>query len=1136
MSRLEICTLGPPAVTLDGSPVDTSRHKAIALLVYLAVTGERPRREALATLLWPDYEQSKAYAYLRRTLWEIKEMLGEGWLTVDRETVGVADGSEVLLDASAFRQALAATAAHGHPPAAVCSACIEPLSRAAELYRGDFLAGFSLRDSPGFDDWQFYLAEGLRQDAGEALRKLSAIHGQERRLDVAIDYGRRWLALDPLNEEAHRQLMLLYALHGQRSAALHQYQECQRLLQSEMGIAPERKTIELFQRIEQGKIPAAGRVETPAAPQPASVATLPRTVHSNLPQLLTPFIGREQELAKVHDLLADPDVRLLTILAVGGMGKTRMGIEAAGRQVELFEHGVVFVYLAPLNGAEALAPALLDALELTPREGALPKTQVLDYLREKRLLLVLDNFEHLLEGAGLVTDILQAAPGVKVLVTSRLPLNLQVEHRYHLGGMDFPTTERLDEALDTSAVKLFVQGARRALPGFRLDSDDVQPVAAICRLADGMPLAILLAAGWVGLLSPLEIAAQMRSQRDFLETELHDVPERQRSMRLVMQQAWDYMTEPERAAFASLSVFRGSFDRQAAQEVSGASLRVLMSLLDKSLLARMANDRLVVHELLRQYAAERLAEDADAYEVAHDRHSAFYRRRLQAWAETVKHPSRSMTAFDIDADQENIQVAWNWAVIGRRVTRLTEASEGLGLLFALQNRDQSGEAVFRAAVDALGPPTSDEERVLVGYLLARQARHTSHSAREGAVLVERSLTYLAGVAGSSHALTSARAYAWFVRGRTARDTADWHIGQAAFEKSLSLYEELGDSYWAAIVLQNLSGMAWTLDDRDRAKLYFQRSLALSREIGDKLRAAHLLQAMGDMTGFDDGQVDEAEEYLLESSRLFFSLGGRMGEYNSLGPLQSAAWLRGRFSQALEIVQRRQRFAMEQGTSMVSGATEHRMAMGELLQLMGSYDLAETENSGFIAEVLAAGWAHVEIWARPLMAATLLALGRYTEASQALQSNIVALEQAGQNRMLGRTLAMAGRAELGLGNLAGAWGHALRAVQLLSGWHYFWLLEAMAAAAAVLAERGEAERAVEIYALLNRHEFVANARWFGDVFGQIVEKAAANLPPDTVAAAKARGEASDLWQAAREFLAEHGAGMSQRDFDATLVSG
>ena len=366
------------------------------------------------------------------------------------------------------------------------------------------------------------------------MRKLSAIHGQERQLDTAIDYGRRWLGLDPLNEDAHRQLMLLHALRGQRSAALRQYQECVRLLESEMGIPPERKTAELFQRIEQGKIPALEPAETVSAvaEPPATSGAMPvRTVHNNLPQLLTPFIGRERELAELDGLLADPGVRLLTILAVGGMGKSRLAIEAALHLVDRFDHGAAFVYLAPLQGTEALVRALLDALALTPREGASPRTQVLDYLREKRLLLVLDNFEHLLEGAGLVTEILQAAPCVKVLVTSRLPLGLQGEHRYHLTGMDFPTAEHADNAGDTSAVKLFIQGAasrHSRASGWPATTCSTWP--RICRMVEGMPLGTLLAAGWTGLLTPQEIMVQMRSQHDFLETELQGVPERQRSM------------------------------------------------------------------------------------------------------------------------------------------------------------------------------------------------------------------------------------------------------------------------------------------------------------------------------------------------------------------------------------------------------------------------------------------------------------------------------------------------------------------------------------------------------------------------------------------------------------------------------
>lgn len=1123
MAQLSIRTLGPPEIELDGVAVDTSRHKAIALLVYLAVTGERHRRDALATLFWPEYEQSKAYAYLRRTLWEIKEALGDGWLDADRETVGLHADASWRLDVSEFRQRLAATATHGHAPAAICSACIEPLSRAADLYRGDFLAGFSLRDSPAFDDWQFYLAEGLRQEAGEALRKLSAIYGKERQLDAAIDYGRRWLALDALNEEAQRQLMLLYALNGQRSAALRQYQECVRVLQSEMGIAPERKTTELFQQVEQGRIPTMSS-SAPARGAPAQVVTpgesLARPVHYDLPQLLTPFIGRERELADLYSLLADPNMRLLTILAVGGMGKTRLAIEAAARQCEMFDHGVVFVYLAPLQSSSALAPALLEALELTAREGVPPKLQALDYLREKRLLVVLDNFEHLLEAAHLVTEILQAAPGVKVLATSRLPLGLQGEHRYHLAGMDFPTVERVDDALDTSAVKLFIQGARRALPGFKLASDDLRHVVAICRLAEGMPLGILLAAGWVGLLSPREIAIQMRSQRDFLETELQDVPERQRSMRLVLQQAWDLLNEQERGAFAGLSVFRGSFDRQAAQEVSGASLRVLMSLVNKSLLIRLPDDRLVVHELLRQYAAERLGDDIDLLEAVHDRHSALYCRRLQAWAQSVKRPSQPVTMAEIETDLENVRAAWSWATVDRQVERLAAAAEGMGMLLSWQGHSESGESAFQSAIAALDPPTNDKEHVLLGYLLAWLAAFASAhlSAVETAVLIERALAWLPSADTSSHAAMRARAFILFIRGETGLSTLDLNAAQPSLEESLLLFERLGDSWWSANAFERLGSAAWTRNDLNRTTMFFQRSLAMRRDIGDAAGTAGLLINLAALAGFDGGQVDEAVELYRESSRTYAALGGRTGELSSLYGLQAAERLRGRFPEALEIVQRQIALASELGDGRVLADLD--MTLGEIMQLMGRYDLAEVEQLKNIASLQESGWTAPETWMRYALAAALLGRSAYREAQEALRPNLAALEQSHSPSMLGRTLAMISRAELGLGMADAAWEHALRGVALLSGRHYFWLLEAMAAAAAVLAARGEAERAVEIYALVNRHPYVANARWFADVFGSLVENAAARLAPEAAAAAQARGAALDLWQAARDLLAEY----------------
>jgi predicted ATPase/DNA-binding SARP family transcriptional activator len=1121
MSQLTIRTLGSPELALDGAAVDTSRNKAIALLVYLAVNGQRCRREALAGLFWPEYEQSKAYAYLRRSLWEIKEMLGEGWLEADRETVGLASSATCWLDLSAFRQALAATATHGHAPAVVCPDCIEPLSRAAQLYSGDFLAGFSLRDSPGFDDWQFYLAEGLRQEASEVLRKLSAIHGQQRDLEAAIDFGRRWLALDPLNEEAHRQVMLLHALHGQRSAALRQYQECVRLLQSEMGIAPERKTTDLFQRIEQGKIPALAGAAPAPAQQPAHVVTpgqpLARPVHFNLPQLLTPFVGREHELDELNGLLADPDVRLLTILAVGGMGKTRLAVETATRQYEAFEQGVVFVYLAPLQSDSALAPALLEALELTPREGVSAKAQVLDYLREKRLLLVLDNFEHLLGAAALVAELLQTARGVKVLATSRLPLGLPGEHHYHLAGMDFPSAGRTEGALDTSAVKLFVQGARRSLPGFRLDGDTLRHVAAICRLVEGMPLGILLAAGWVGLLSPQEIETQMRSQHDFLATELQDVPERQRSMRLVMQQAWDLLSEQEREAYASLSVLRGSFDRQAAQEVSGASLRVLISLMHKSMLIRLADDRLAVHELLRQYGAERLSDDMDGFEAAHDRHSALYCRRVQAWVEAVKRPNRQLSLVEIEDELENVRVAWNWAAIDRQAARLAASAEGFGLLLSWQGRTEYGENAFRSAVDALAAPANDEEQVLLAYLLAWQASFASsyRTSAEVAVLLDQALERLIGIGQAGRAAVAAHAFVLYVRGRTALSALDMDATLPALEQSLALFERIGDSWWSAMVLEQLGSAAWTRNDLEQTRQYFQRSLAIRREIGDAAGTAGLLVNLGALAGFDGGQVDEAVELYSESSRLFAALGGRAGEMSSLYALQAAERLQGRFSEALKILQRQMAINSEMGDP--GTLADLRMTYGETLQLMGRYELAEEEHRRNVASVEASGWTAPETWIRFVFAAALLGREKYGEALQVLKPSLAALEQSHSLSMLGRSLAAAGRAELGLGDVGAAWVDVQRALEMLSGRHYFWLLEAIAAAAAVLAARGKASQAVELYALVMRHPYAAHSPWFADVYGRVVMQAARTVDPAVVAAAQARGQTLDLWQAARDLV-------------------
>ena len=382
--------------------------------------------------------------------------------------------------------------------------------------------------------------------------------------------------------------------------------------------------------------PIAASPHRPITPSPHPYATASPSRPHNLPTSTTPFVGREVELANLAQLLAEPQVRLVTITGSGGMGKTSLALAAAAKQLEntsghtTFPHGLYFVPLTPLTDAAAIVPAIAEAIGFTFYEGAPPQQQLLDTLREKQLLLILDNFEHLLEGATLVDTLLQTAPGLKVLATSRERLNRQSEHLLRLAGMDFPDWETPEDAAAYSAVQLFLQSARRVQPDYTLSGLDLTPIARICRLVQGLPLGIVLAAAWLELLSAAEIAQEISHSLDFLETDMADVPERQRSIRAVFDYSWRLLNAEEQTRFPRLSVFRSGFSREAAQAVTGASLRTLLALVNKSLLHRTPEGRFEIHELLRQYAAAQLAHQPEAIQFAHDQHSQYVLAFLHA--------------------------------------------------------------------------------------------------------------------------------------------------------------------------------------------------------------------------------------------------------------------------------------------------------------------------------------------------------------------------------------------------------------------------------------------------------------------------------------------------------------------------
>ncbi|MFN2225994.1 MAG: AfsR/SARP family transcriptional regulator, partial [Anaerolineae bacterium] len=752
MSSFRLFLLGSPRLERDGQPLQFDTRKNMALVAYVAMAAReaaaRPvSRDSLLALLWPELEPSRARAVLRRNLSLLRKALGDEWLVVDRQAVGIDPGADFWFDVDEFLRRVGAWQAHGHAGDEDCPECLSALAKAADLYQDDFMEGLSLRDSVEFDDWQFFQTEELRRELAAALERLVRGHRGQGEYETALAYARRRLTLDPLHEPAHQQLMQLYALAGQRSAALRQYEECARVLDEEMGLEPAAETMALYEQIRTGAYPAGGPAAAPDVSPDTALPVRAAPLRHNLPAQTTPFVGRKEDLATIAARLQEPASRLLTLLGPGGIGKTRLALRLAEQLLEAGEpeQGVFFVPLAPLQSAEGIVPAVAEALgfafseEAQNRGRSTPRQQLLDYLRRKRLLLILDNYEHLLaepagpsdndgvnasDGVGFLTELLSEAPGVKLLVTSRVSLKVQGEHLYPLAGLRVP-----DAALPLpadagqlrgsySAVELFVQGARRVRSDFELRPAEWAHVARICRLVQGMPLAILLAAAWVEMLAPAEIAAEIQHNLDFLETDLRDVPERQRSIRAVFDHSWQLLEPQDRELFQALSVFKGGFTREAAREVTTASLHGLMSMVNKSLLLASQPGRYELHELLRQYGAERLDLTPDQGQAVRHRHCTHYSAALGRWAEELKGARQREALAEMDLEIENGRAAWYCAVAEQKLDCLGQAIEGMWLYHTWRLRHREGKAAFQAAAESLqGSEVPEAQRLRVKCLI-----------------------------------------------------------------------------------------------------------------------------------------------------------------------------------------------------------------------------------------------------------------------------------------------------------------------------------------------------------------------------------------------------------------------------------
>lgn len=441
----------------------------------------------------------------------------------------------------------------------------------------------------------------------------------------------------------------------------------------------------------------------------------------NLRQQSTPFVGRNNEIKHIQSLIMDGQTRLITVLAPGGMGKTRLAIEVARQQLGHHADGVYFVPLAPLSTANDIMTAIAENIGFVFHGEDTATQQLINFLKDRDMLLVLDNFEHLLDGTALVIDILQTALGIKILVTSRERLNVHGETVYNLGGLDFPTWETPEDALEYDAVKLFLQSAKCTRSDYALHANELDYLARICRLTAGMPLGIELAAGWVDVLSLEQIANEIQQGINIFETDMRDVPERHRSLQATFEGTWQRLTEPQQQVFMKLSVFRGGFTLSAAQFVAGANAKHFRKLAQKALIQKESNERYGIHELLRQFGASKLEESGELSRVQ-AQHAAYYADFMVTQEDNLKHGRQIEAVNLIEPDFENVRLAFLHIVDHHLWEKLHKFLYSLWFYGDLRISGQVAVDIYNYALEKLEAiPTSADIELLIGRVLFRLA-------------------------------------------------------------------------------------------------------------------------------------------------------------------------------------------------------------------------------------------------------------------------------------------------------------------------------------------------------------------------------------------------------------------------------
>lgn len=892
---------GPPAQSLR-----LPTNKTRALLAYLALTPDTPlRRESLAGLFWPEQPEVMARQNLRKTAGRLKHALheydpalAESLLSLTKQTIGL-HAADCVVDARVFREHLETARRHAHASLGQCAACRAGLEEAVGLYRrGDLLAGLSLPDAAPFEEWLLLQRENLHHQQLTALHLLTGAYADEGALEKARQYAQWQIQHEPWHEAGHRQLMRLQAAHGQRAEAIAQYQACRRVLEAELGVEPSAETEALLTQIMDGALPVVA-------------AHAPATRSVPWPKPASPLIGRAADIRQVTNLLAEPGIRVVTLTGLGGIGKTSLAL-AVGEQLRQtpppwLPDGVYFVPLAEVTEADMLPAAVAEAVGIVLNLRQSIATQVEQFLRGQALLLILDNVEL----AGLEVEWLHrlatTAAHLKLLVTAREPLNWQTEWRYPLEGLAFPLAEA--EGGEQDAVQLFVRAARQVQPGFAYTAENGRAITRICRLVQGWPLALQMAATWVRTMPCAAIAEQIDLRLDLLTSSLRDIPPRQRSIGIIFDHTWATLSDAERASLARLAVFRGGFSLAAAMEVAAASPWLLRGLVDKALVRHQAaGDRYDMHQVLRQFALAKAQAEPDTHREAQQAHSRCYLHLLQTQGERLNTTAFQAAVDVIKADIDNVRQAWQWAAGEQQHDQLARNLGHIATFYESSQMLQEAVVLSQrtlAALPARGPerPAGFVAQVLyhmahslllmgqyaAAALRASEARDMARALEDVELvsqlyIVQADIYREQGHYDQTHAMLHeaidfcrARGY-WegMARALHAQGNAYWYMSafdqaRACYESGRDIYHQLGHVTRQANLTGNIGVVLWREGKFQEALELYHVALEAVRQVGEVKRVAVWLGNIG-LVYADLGEDERAVAYMDEALEMHDRLG------------------------------------------------------------------------------------------------------------------------------------------------------------------------------------------------------------------------------------------------------------------------